>query len=404
MKIVFFTDVYLEVAGGITTSIRGQKTELERLGHEVIIFCPGHKKTPTEPNVYKVPTMKHANFGDAPTSKRPKVVKKWILENHPEIKEADVFHVHYEASCSIAGAQLARELNIPLVQTIHGREDMAIDMNIPTAIKYPIARILDTAHSICLPHATKIKKDNYLAPNHSRARMWELMVNHANFADAVITPSQHFADKLKHYGVTKPQFIVSNGIPDATVKKIAKSRTWDGESPLQIIWNSRVSREKRILPFLEALDPEMNFHLDIYGDGNDLTNAKKCAIIKGIDSKITFYGFTPHETILKNLKKYHLSVMASYGFDNQSMILLEAVAAGLPVLYCDPDMSEVVPKGGAMLTKTEQPPAIRDALSDILSHPTKIAKMSKIMYQNRQAVAESTQVKELLKVYQSVIK
>ena len=148
----------------------------------------------------------------------------------------------------------------------------------------------------------------------------------------------------------------------------------------------------------------MNFHLDIYGDGNDLTNAKKCAIIKGIDSKITFYGFTPHETILKNLKKYHLSVMASYGFDNQSMILLEAVAAGLPVLYCDPDMSEVVPKGGAMLTKTEQPPAIRDALSDILSHPTKIAKMSKIMYQNRQAVAESTQVKELLKVYQSVIK
>lgn len=41
MRIAFFTDVFLEIPGGIPSSIKAQKTALESLGHHVTIFCPG---------------------------------------------------------------------------------------------------------------------------------------------------------------------------------------------------------------------------------------------------------------------------------------------------------------------------------------------------------------------------
>ena len=82
------------------------------------------------------------------------------------------------------------------------------------------------------------------------------MVNHANFADKVITPSKHFADRLKKYGVKKPITVVSNGVADETVTEINRrvrkinaslERKLEEGDKLRIFWNSRLSREKRII-------------------------------------------------------------------------------------------------------------------------------------------------------------
>ena len=48
MKIAFFSDCYLDLTGGITSSINAQKTELERRGHTVYIFSTSYPKTPKE--------------------------------------------------------------------------------------------------------------------------------------------------------------------------------------------------------------------------------------------------------------------------------------------------------------------------------------------------------------------
>ena len=67
MRIAVFTDLYLEIAGGIPSSISAQKRELEKLGHEVVVFCPGFKQ-PEEKNVVILPTSK-INVNGAPTTK-----------------------------------------------------------------------------------------------------------------------------------------------------------------------------------------------------------------------------------------------------------------------------------------------------------------------------------------------
>lgn len=402
-----FTDVYLEVSGGIPSSIYAQKEELKKRGHEVVVVCPGWENSRHDEDTIVVPTCRHLRFGGAPLAHRPTMVEAWLEQNHPELKDYDIFHVHYEAGCSIAAVRLAQKWQIPLVQTMHGREDMAIAMNIPHPIKTFIGWSLDVMHSWFLPHEVVVRRDKKLAPTVARAKMWTMMVNHANQADLVVTPSQHFADKLKYYGVKKPQAIISNGIPDAEMAQIDKKvRKWDGKKPLKIIWNSRVSREKRIIPFLEALCmiPEKNFEVNIYGDGNEYQRAVEFVRAHELDACVKFCGKVPREEILQRVHENQLSVMASYGFDNQSMILLEAVAAGLPVLYCDPDMSEVVPRNGAMLTAGPSPAEMAAGLQEILDNPKKIERMSAAMISYRDKVAQSVQVDKLLKFYENLVK
>ena len=57
------------------------------------------------------------------------------------------------------------------------------------------------------------------------------MVAQANFADQVIVPSQHFADKLLTQGVTSPLTVLSNGLEDSVLEAIgpAQVRSYEPE-------------------------------------------------------------------------------------------------------------------------------------------------------------------------------
>ena len=128
MRIAFFTDCYLDLTGGIVSSINAQKTELENRGHTVYLFSTGFPKSEkklkklSEKNIFQVPSCKVFFRKIAPVSRRPKIIEKWLLKNHPEIKNFDIFYIHYESGCSIAGIRLARKLNIPVVQVMQDRK------------------------------------------------------------------------------------------------------------------------------------------------------------------------------------------------------------------------------------------------------------------------------------------
>lgn len=431
-KIAIFTDVFLEVPGGIPSSISAQKKSLEALGYKVVVFCPGYRGTSVRKGIAVVPTMpKWLKINGAPVSRGPKTVEKWVVERYPEFSEFDMVHVHYEASCSIAGVRLARRFNIPLVQTMHGREDMAVGVNVPHPFKTLVGTVLNFLHSRYIPHTITVPRDSYLAPTIARAKMWTLMVNHANAADEVITPSKHFANKLKHYGVKKPIVVVSNGVSDELIRAfdvralkkakeevISTATAIDANSatvslnevlvrrrkpgePLKMIWNSRVSHEKRIMPFLRAIAlMKEPVQVSVYGDGNAYAQAKRFIERKRLP--VTLYGLTSHDKILDKMATEHLGVMASYGFDTQGLTLLESEATGLPVFYVDPDMREIVPRAGAVWSGPKSAEIAR-RLDRLARDPGKIESMSREMLQCRKEVFQSTQIKKLVDAYDKVI-
>ena len=400
MKIAVFTDIYAPWAiGGIASSIHAQKMELEKLGHQVVVFCPGFDAK--EKNVINVPTYKRLKISGAAIAKSPRIIKQYILKNFPQLAEFDVVHVHYEASCSIAGIELARKFNLPLVQTMHGREDIAIAMNVPKPLQLVTATALNDLHGLCLTHDLKLKRDDFQAPTLTRAQMWQIMVNHANNADIVTAPAKHFAQKLRHYGVKKPVEVVSNGVDDDLVNRQFEVRKLLKDEPLKMIWNSRVSQEKRIMPFLNALKKlKRPYVLEVYGDGNELKRAQN--FVKKHELSVHFYGKQPRDEIIAAMAKAHLSVMASYNFDVQSLILLEAEATGLPVFFCDPNMEEVVPEGSYVLSAGPEPEAMAAAIEAI---PTQaIEEMSRVMMAHRSDAIQSTQIRKLLSVYEMAIR
>ncbi len=403
MKIAFFSDCYLDLTGGIVSSMNAQKKALEKAGHEVCIFSTAFPKTKrelkklAEQKIYVVPSCKYLISGITPISRRPRIIEKWLISEHPEIRDYDVFYVHYESGCSIAGLRLGRELRIPTVQVMHGREDIGESNIIPFGFRTIVAVLFNWFHSWYLPHTVKIHRDDYLATNLARAKMWSLMVNHANYADLVLTPSKHFRKKLLRYGVTKKIEVFPNSFADDKLPKNPSPKELKEGEELKIIWHSRVSSEKRIIPFMEALTQVTGkYRFNVYGDGVDLAKAKRYAKKHNINA--IFHGNVPFDKLSKAISDSHLDVLVSYNCDTFGMTLIEAEAYGVPVLFCDPDMKEIVPKGGYVLTDGIEPAKIAEAINNLIKNPEVVKQMSEVMLNHRTEILASNRIKILEKI------
>lgn len=438
LRIAIFTDVFLGIPGGIPSSIRAQKASLKALGHQVTIFCPGTQQdfenplskfgANHDPNIILVPTAKFL-INDAPFSKWTKQVVRFIEKKYPNLNESfDLFHIHYEATTSMAGLILAKKYHIKTIQTMHGREDMAIAINVPHPFKTLAATGINLIHRTTLksiskkspksgyqnPEPKKSPGLNYqnaevknLAPTIARRQMWQMMTRQANLADQVITPSAHFAKKLRLFGVTRPISVISNGINDQEITNFTpKIRTYQNHEPLRILWFSRLSKEKRILPFLESLriaqelEPNFRFVFTIIGDGNQMSKVRKFCKKHFDEASIKILGTIPHQEILqKYTEDQHLSIINSYQFDTQGLTILEAAACNLPVIYADPDMSEIVPNHGGLCAKSPAPRAMAELLLKIHRQSELIQKLSQNLAASEKTYLQSHQIEKLLKLY-----
>ena len=409
MKIAIFSDCYLDLTGGIVSSINAQKKALEDNGHEVYVSSSGYRRSDKEldklakEHVFVVPSCRWLIRGVTPIARRPGIIEKWLLREHPELRDFDLFYVHYEAGCSIAGLRLAKKHNIPSLQVMHGREDMGVTSLIPFGFRTLVAFLLNLSHSLYIAHPIKVRKDDYLANTIAKAKMWTMMVNHANYADYVLTPSEHFRKKLQHYGVSQKFFLMPNGFPDDKMPSSVNIRKLENGEPLRIIWHSRVSGEKRIMVLLAALAKVHDkYQMEVYGDGSDFARAKKYASRHKLNVK--FYGNASFEKVRKAIERAHLGILTSYNFDNYPMTLVEDEATGLPVLICDPDMREILPEGGYVLCKNETVDGIAEAINELISNPEKISTMSQVMIEHRDEVTMSKRIKTLEKIISDINK
>lgn len=408
MRIAIFSDCYLDLTGGIVTAINSDKAELERRGHTVYVFSSAYPRSKKEreklakKHIYPVKSCRVFGRGITPIARRPKIIEKDLKKRFSELKDFDIFYIHYEAGCSIAGLRLAREYEIPSVQVMHGREDIGEEKIVPFGLKTIVAAALNLFHSWYIPHPLRVSRDNYLANTIAKAKMWTLMVNHANYADLVLTPSEHFREKLIYYGVKKPITALYHGVRDDLIDAEVSPKNFKDNETLEIIWHSRLSGEKRILPFLEALRLVKGpYRLSVYGDGKDAGKAQIYAKMHHLN--VDFNGEANLDTISRALKKSHLDVLVSYNYDTFGMILLEAMAAGVPVLIADPELAEILPEGGYILSKNETPVEMANAINQIFKQKELIEKMSKIEISARDNGRITKKVEKLEKTFKKLL-
>lgn len=403
MHIAMVSDYYLPTLGGVQTAIKATKESLEQRGHQVTIFCPLLQDS-DDAGIMALPISRLFRPDGFPFTWPPRdaiaLIKKELMA-----RKVDVVHVHSEAFAALSAIKVAQELGLPLVQSMHGRIDVYTAKVLPLA---PITTMLLRAlHRRHLPHtsAPAHPESSYLRTAVAR-RMWSLMINQANTADAVIVPSAHFASKLIHQGVVPEVHVVSNGLEDSvlTLGGTPQVRSKSSEEPLRVMWCGRVSPEKRPEVFVRAVAAAgESVVASMYGDGVAYSRARRLIRRLGVGHRITMHGSVRQREVIEAMGQHHVFVSSSHDFDNQPMVILESVASGLPVVLCDPDLAEGLPEGGFIVADSSEPHSLTTVLESLATEPDQIKIMSRAVASGITGVAFDTHAEQLLGIYRQVM-
>lgn len=397
MRIALVSDYYLPTLGGVQTVVKAQLEGLTRAGHEATVFAPLAAESGSD-DVVALPVARRFHPDGYPFTWPPRKAIA-LLEREFVRRRIEVVHVHSEMFAALAAMRAARTLGLPVVFTVHGRVDV-YSVNVLPVPSLSTA-LLAGLHRRYVSHAhTPIPSDRPHTRTVAARRMWRLMVSQANAATRVAVPSAHLAAKFIDLGVTSPVTVVPNAIEDSVIESlgppVVRTRR-EGES-LRVMWCGRVSPEKRPGVFVDAATgfaPDVTG--DMYGDGVSRTAVK--AAVKG--TAVTWHGGVPQGEVLAAMGNHHVFVSSSLDFDNQPMVMLEAIAAGLPIVYCDPDLAETVPPLGSILTITPDAAGVAQAIERIRTEPGLLSSLSAATIAWRTAVSIDAHVSALLEVYEA---
>jgi glycosyltransferase involved in cell wall biosynthesis len=317
MRILMISDVYFPRINGVSTSIESFRHSLGENGIEVDIVAP-HYPLPhaDDDRITRVPARtvpfdpedRLMNFGK---------LRQALATNR---RKYDLVHVQTPFAAHYAGLRHARERCLPCVATYHTHFEEYLHNYVPALPKSLL-----------------------------RGAARQLARRQCNALDAIIVPSGAMHETLTGYGVTRPMYRVPTGIPVehfASGRRPASADFLDGDSfrhrfdipagrPLAL-FVGRTAHEKNIGFLLDALPHALadcpGLILVIAGEGPALPALKRQAAELCIESSVRFVGYLDRRSELPGCyAAADLFVFASRT-ETQGLVLLEAMAAGLPVL------------------------------------------------------------------------
>lgn len=309
MRILFVSDVYFPRVNGVSTSIKTFTRALRSLGHEVTLIAPdyGDNSVPDENIVRIAARAVPYDPEDRLMSYRAVVAQADALR----ARDYDVVHIHTPFVAHYAGVALARALGVPVLESYHTFFEEYLFHYVPL-----------------MPKAWM----RALARRFSRAQ--------CNAVNAVVVPSSPMRDVLKGYGIESHMEILPTGM------ELDRFRGGDGsrfrakhhiphDRPV-LLHVGRVAFEKNIDFLLQVVDrvrasiPEVLFI--IAGEGPARSALQCQAQTLNLVDNVCFIGYMDRETeLLDCYRAADIKIFASRT-ETQGLVLLEAMALGVPVV------------------------------------------------------------------------
>ena len=309
MNILMISDVYFPRINGVSTSIQTFKTEFERAGHHVVLIAPEY--TGNEVQQANIIRVKSRGIPYDPEDRM--MVSSDIKRLIPKLKQYnfDLIHIQTPFVAHYSGIKIAKALNIPCVITYHTLFEEYLYHYIPIIPRQVL---------------------RFFARRFSSSQ--------CNQAQGVIAPSTVIVDLLKKYGVKNNIKIIPTGINSQKFKHGdgGKFRKKFNISPhKKILLNvSRVAYEKNIGLLIQLVDKVRKHMPDIMlviaGEGPAKNAYMEQAKKLNLGEHIAFVGYLDRDSEL--IDCYHsadLFVFSSVT-ETQGLVLLEAMAAGTPVV------------------------------------------------------------------------
>jgi glycosyltransferase involved in cell wall biosynthesis len=338
VHIVFFSDQHLESFGGAQVSMRLQKQYLERAGHRVTVVAPamhGSRAAAARRDLDyidlpSIPITWDREYSFTWPGRR---TDAWIDRRMAALPPVDLVHVQADFWGGFIGHRFARRHGLPVVHTMHNRVSVGIHAVSPfprttlRLLNWWQRRVLGTARG--------------------RPDGWTYLRGLAAGADAVTAPSSHFARRLEEHEVHPHVDVVWNGIDDDVLDELLPEVGRPRRPGLpRFIWLGRMSPEKRLLPFLEALAPAgIAAEVHILGGGGQLRAAQRIVRRRRPAASVVFGGRLGYTEVLRLIADADALVQTSIGFETQGMTPFEAASLGTPSVMSDPDIANELGSG-----------------------------------------------------------
>ncbi|MGY1550441.1 glycosyltransferase family 4 protein [Microbacterium sp. A588] len=396
MHIALFADQHLASLGGAQVSMRLQKQYLERAGHTVTAVAPKMHAASYfggDDALIDLPSLPITLDREYSMSWPGRRTDRFIDRAFTRRPPVDVVHVQADFWGAFIGHRFAHRHGIPVVHTMHNRVD--VGMAAVTPLHRQVLAVLNLWRRWSM---------RGIGSAVGGSDGWAFLRGIAQGSAAVTAPSGHFARRLEQHGVFPSVDVVWNGIDDALLAEVLGAEVLgdgslgdgslgdgslsDGSSFAardttsevlirggsadsathrpRFVWLGRMSPEKRLLPFLEAVvSSQVDADIEVIGGGGQLRAAEKIA--RGHDS-VRFAGRLSYAETLARIAAADAVVQTSIGFETQGMTPFEAAALGTPTVISDPDIAGEL-RGGLWQVPgpsvTELAATLQRAASDI---------------------------------------
>ena len=344
MNICMFSNTYLPHVGGVARSVAFFSQDLVDLGHKVLVVAPrfagAAQSEEGRVGLLRVPAIQNFNGSDFSVSLGlPHDAGRKITRFRP-----DLIHTHHPFLLGDTALRTARRLGLPLVFT----------------------------------HHTLYERYTHYVPLDSKAMQRfavHLATAYANMCTQVVAPSQSIADLIRDRGVHRPVKVIPTGVDVAFFRKGNGTRFRQAEN---------IPRDALVIGHLGRLAPEKNLgYLSksvglfmqeeptarylVVGKGPSEKEIAQLFEEKGLSQRLTLAGERVGSDLSDAYKAMDIFVFASTS-ETQGMVLVEAMAAGNPVVALEaPGAREVVldGKNGRLLPPQASPAEFSDAVREI---------------------------------------
>jgi glycosyltransferase involved in cell wall biosynthesis len=368
------TDQYEPMIGGVPTVTRELARGMGERGHAVAVVAPSTsvrgRTSPAGPvtvtfrGSVRWPWYEGQRLGLLPAAAARELITAFA---------PDVAHIHSPLTLGRAVRAAARRRHVPVVYTNH----------------YLPANVHPSAPARARSHAAAIS--SAVVDAAFDTAFYGYVTGFANRCDHVTAPTATALRLLRDHGLRAPSQAVSNGVdldafsPGPPDEELRHRYGLPAGRPV-IVSVGRLSPEKRADVLIEAVarlaDAGTDAVLALAGTGQDSDRLRSLAARLGLSGRVRFLGFVPGSDLPGLYRLADVFAIASRA-ELQSLVTMEAMASGLPVVAVDAGaLGELVHAGdnGFLLSPGQVPEeaaAIADCLDPLCRDPALRGKMSK---------------------------
>ena len=389
MKIVISTDVYYPMINGVAVFSKNLATGLKKRGHQVMVLTPsisGKFSVEKDPNcnftVVRLKSTRMYLYPDQiekiPNDKKILGIKipQLLYKNglhvsynpYSDIRRVledfkpDIIHNQTCGPLALAIFRYAKKRNIPIVMTDHTYPDnLTQQVKLPKFAKKPINAAMNAYFMSFL------RRSEYATLPTKQAITDLLPKNHHSFKVPVEALSNGI--DLSHFtkGPASEEIYKKYAIPKNVPIVLYVGRI-DPEKSLDILVNS----------FKKLIKEAPKAHLVMVGDGTAREKLEKMVKRKKLGSQTHFIGRVVGDDLSQIYRTGTVFVITSKT-ETQSIVLMEAMASGLPAIAVNAGaVTELVKDGeNGFIFEPNDTAGIASGINTIISNKELREKMSK---------------------------